>query len=168
MSDDHIEPASSLRGESSAWMSIPPRPDGLASTVLIVDDDGAARLLMRRWLEKAGIIVTEVESGDQAIEQIEKLGARLGAVLLDVMLPGKDGFTVLSELRAIPEYSQLPVVVLSAHAQDEQDVIRSLNVGADDHIAKPFSGPVIENDGQNKRHRPKCGMPTLCRFILSP
>ena len=124
-------------------MSIPPRPDGLASTVLIVDDDGAARLLMRRWLEKAGIIVTEVESGDQAIEQIEKLGARLGAVLLDVMLPGKDGFTVLSELRAIPEYSQLPVVVLSAHAQDEQDVIRSLNVGADDHIAKPFSGPVM-------------------------
>jgi two-component system, OmpR family, response regulator len=101
--------------------------------ILIVDDDAEIRLLLARYLEKNGLRATAVADG-RAMRQALERGA-FDLVVLDVMMPGDDGFTLCRELRA---RSDIPVIMLTARGE-ETDRVVGLELGADDYVPKPFS-----------------------------
>jgi two-component system, OmpR family, response regulator len=101
--------------------------------ILIVDDDAEIRTLLQRYLEKNGLRATAVGDG-RAMRQALDRGA-YDLVVLDVMLPGDDGFTLCRELRA---RSDIPIVMLTARGE-EMDRVVGLEMGADDYVPKPFS-----------------------------
>lgn len=105
----------------------------MAYKILIADDEQEIRSLLRLYLEKDGYQVLEAEDGRAAISILENEGADMA--LLDIMMPGLDGYQVLKKLR---ESSNIPVMVLSAKNQDA-DKILGLDLGADDYLAKPFN-----------------------------
>ncbi len=102
--------------------------------ILVADDDPSIRELVRLYLEKEGYAVRCADRGDTALEQFLKMPPDL--MLLDVMLPGQDGFQVL---RAVRRAGNIPVIMLTA--RDETiDKVLGLELGADDYITKPFDG----------------------------
>ena len=101
--------------------------------VLIVDDERAIRRLLRMYLTDAGFTVAEAADGEAAIDQVRRGGIDL--VLLDLMLPEMDGFTVVRRLR---EMAHVPVIMVTARA-DETNRVTGLELGADDYVVKPFS-----------------------------
>ena len=103
-----------------------------ASTILIVEDDPALRTLTARALQQNGYQVRPAASAPEMWLALD-VGA-VDLVLLDVMLPGKDGWTILHEIRA---ESSTPVIMLTARG-DTGERVRGLELGADDYIAKPF------------------------------
>jgi DNA-binding response OmpR family regulator len=107
---------------------------GLSVTVLVVEDDAAVRRGVADVLRAAGHDPQQCARGDEAVEAATRCAASL--VLLDVALPGCDGFAVLAALRA--RRPRLPVIMLTARG-DEADRVRGLNLGADDYVVKPFS-----------------------------
>ncbi len=111
--------------------------------MLVVDDDDATRRLIRMWVERAEVEVIEAENGKSGLELARQHVARLDAIILDVMMPGMDGFAVLNALQEEPSTAEVPVVLLTAHANEEGDVVRGIERGAIDHVAKPFRGPVL-------------------------
>ncbi len=100
---------------------------------LLVEDDARLAALTKEYLEGHGVAVVHV--GDGRRGQEEALTGRYDAVLLDLMLPGKDGLEVCREIRA---RSDVPIVVLTARGE-EADRVMGLELGADDYLAKPFS-----------------------------
>lgn len=109
----------------------------------MVDDDGSNRLLAVRWLERAGLSTCEAENGEDALRLLRNAPEQVGAVLLDVMMPGMNGYAVLQQLQSEDALRDVPVVMLSGHAHQESDVVYGLRHGAVDHIAKPFRGPIL-------------------------
>jgi DNA-binding response OmpR family regulator len=105
----------------------------MAGTVLLVEDEPSVGELVRGYLSRDGYRVIWVRSGEDALVEIERHPVRL--VLLDIGLPGKDGFDVCRDLRA---HSDVPILMLTAR-DEEPDRIVGLEVGADDYITKPFS-----------------------------
>ena len=101
--------------------------------ILTADDDPQLLRLISRNLQFEGYDVIAVSDGQQALEQIESHAP--DAVLLDVMMPRMDGFTVCQRVR---EFSTVPIIIVTARGQD-QDKIRGLDLGADDYLTKPFS-----------------------------
>src|SRR5512142_933456 len=101
--------------------------------VLLVEDDLRLAALTREYLEGHGVAVVHVADGRRA--QDEALSGRYDAVLLDLMLPGKDGLEVCREVRA---RSDVPIIVLTARGE-EADRVMGLERGADDYLAKPYS-----------------------------
>ena len=104
----------------------------------MVDDDDAIRQLLASYLEKHGFTVETAASGEAFLERFRSLGseeARQALVVLDIMMPGIDGFEVCRELRT---FSKVPVIMLTA-VSDEMDRIIGLEIGADDYLAKPFN-----------------------------
>ena len=99
--------------------------------ILIVEDDAEIAALERDYLQMAGFEAVVAGDGAEGL----KAARTADLVILDIMLPGMDGFTVLKELR---ETSDIPVILLSARGE-EFDKIRGLGLGADDYIQKPFS-----------------------------
>src|SRR6266516_7647822 len=106
---------------------------GKKTTILAADDDPQLLRLMTRNLQLEGYDVLAASDGKQAFEIIESNA--LDLVLLDVMMPKMDGFTVLYRAR---EFSAVPVIIVTARGQD-QDKVRGLDLGADDYLTKPFS-----------------------------
>lgn len=103
--------------------------------VLVIDDEADVRLLYRVNLRHAGFEVLEADDGDRGIDAaLEHLP---DAVVLDLMMPGADGFEVLRVLRAHPDAEEVPVLVLTADARSE-DHRRCFQLGADEVITKPF------------------------------
>jgi DNA-binding response OmpR family regulator len=103
------------------------------TTILAADDDPQILRLVTRNLQFDGYEVIAVSDGAAALEQIEARSPDL--VLLDIMMPRMDGFTVTQRVR---EFSAVPIIILTARGQD-QDKIRGLDLGADDYLTKPFS-----------------------------
>jgi two-component system, OmpR family, response regulator len=101
--------------------------------VLLVEDDLRLAGLTREYLEGHGVAVVHVSDGRKGLA--EALTGRFDAVLLDLMLPGKDGLDVCREVRA---RSDVPVIVLTARGE-EADRVMGLELGADDYLGKPFS-----------------------------
>ena len=101
--------------------------------VLLVEDDLRLAALTREYLEGHGVAVVHVADGRKGQE--EALTGRYDAVLLDLMLPGKDGLDVCREVRA---RSDVPIVVLTARGE-EADRVMGLELGADDYLGKPYS-----------------------------
>ncbi|MHC4820931.1 MAG: response regulator transcription factor [Planctomycetota bacterium] len=102
--------------------------------VLVVEDDPAIRRGLVDALSYRGFRVREAEDGRTGLETA--LGAELDLVLLDVLLPEMDGFSVLEELRRAKP--RLPVIMVTARGM-ESDTVRGLSAGADDYVVKPFS-----------------------------
>jgi DNA-binding response OmpR family regulator len=105
----------------------------MAGTVLLVEDEPSVGELVRGYLTRDGYRVVWVRSGDEAMVELDRHQVRL--VLLDIGLPGKDGFDVCRDIRA---RSQVPILMLTAR-DEEPDRIVGLEVGADDYVTKPFS-----------------------------
>ncbi len=103
------------------------------SQVLLVEDDAAIRIALTRSLHDHGHVVTSVGSGMPALTAAVE--SRPDVVLLDLGLPDVDGADVLSMLRAV---SDVPVIIATAR-DDEADVVRLLDLGADDYVIKPFT-----------------------------
>jgi type II secretory ATPase GspE/PulE/Tfp pilus assembly ATPase PilB-like protein/ActR/RegA family two-component response regulator len=107
----------------------------LRRKVLLVDDEDALRRVMRDLLEREGYIVSEARDGVQALDQVDRTGPDV--IVLDLNLPGLDGYGVLSHLRSRPATADIPVVVLTAKG-DEDNEVRVFELGADDFLTKPF------------------------------
>jgi len=104
-------------------------------TVMIVEDDRVIVALLRHMLERRGYSVEVAEDGRAALSRIE--GDPPGLVLLDVMLPFIDGFELIQRMRDAPAWARVPVIMLTAKAQ-ERNVVRALDSGASDYVVKPF------------------------------
>lgn len=105
----------------------------MSKTILIAEDDADIRAVLRLYLESEGFGVLEAPDGEKALALA--LEQNPDAAILDVMMPGMDGFRLT---RALRRTSDIPVLILSAKSQDS-DKILGLNLGADDYIAKPFN-----------------------------
>ncbi len=108
--------------------------------VLIVEDEDDIRELVSYHLLKEGYQVAGVASGEEALEIAERQVPDL--ILLDVMLPGMDGFAVCRQLRAAPRTANVSIMMLTAKSE-EADIVRGLNEGATDYVTKPFSPRVL-------------------------
>ena len=107
-----------------------------ATAALLIDDDARLGELVKEYLGKHEIAVTVAADGERGLAALGH--GRFDVVLLDVMLPGADGFEVCRRLRATPELTTLPVIMLTARG-DDVDKIVGLELGADDYLAKPFN-----------------------------
>ncbi|MGH2486345.1 MAG: response regulator transcription factor [Ktedonobacterales bacterium] len=101
--------------------------------VVVADDDPQLLRLVTRNLQLEDFEAVGVSDGQQALERIEEKAPDL--VILDVMMPKLDGFTVCERVRA---FSAVPIIIVTARGQD-QDKVRGLDIGADDYLTKPFS-----------------------------
>ena len=106
--------------------------EGAEQHILVVDDDGRLRELLRRFLVENGYHVTTAEDAEQARASLKNFAYDL--MVLDVMMPGQDGVSFTGELR---ESTDLPVLLLTARGETE-DRISGLSAGADDYLVKPF------------------------------
>jgi DNA-binding response OmpR family regulator len=111
-------------------MSGPPSTPG---TVLVVDDEPMVREVVCAYLDREGFETFEAADGRSALAEVQSRNPDL--IILDVMLPKLDGYSVLSELR---KSTDVPVILLTARA-DEVDRVLGLELGADDYVVKPFS-----------------------------
>jgi len=101
-------------------------------TILVAEDDPSCRSALLQYFERTGYRVTEATDGPSTLRAVFQHSASL--VILDLGLPGFDGADVLAKIR---RHSAVPVIVCSGR-DSEEDRIRTLNLGADDYIAKPF------------------------------
>jgi DNA-binding response OmpR family regulator len=114
-------------------------PDKI-SRVLIVEDEQHLADGLRFNLEAEGYAVNVADTGEGALELLAEQPSGFDVVVLDVMLPGKDGFTVMSELRAGGQY--VPTLMLTARGRPE-DVLKGFAAGADDYLTKPFELSIL-------------------------
>jgi CheY-like chemotaxis protein len=124
----------------SSRQSKPPNPVGEPKRVLVVEDDASYRWVIRRLLESAfgdEISVEEAPTGDRAIERLGS-GVPLDLVLLDLSLPGADGFAILKRLRADDRTRLVPVIVVTS-SQEPSDVRRAYELGANSFVSKSDS-----------------------------
>jgi len=105
--------------------------------VLLVEDDRSIREMTAVGLRRAGFDVTTAAAGDEALAAVE--AGRFDVLVLDVMLPGRDGFEVCREVRRT---RSTPILMLTARA-DSHDIVTGLELGADDYVTKPFELPVL-------------------------
>lgn len=104
--------------------------------ILVCEDEDAIRDFVVINLKRAGYSVTDVDCGEKALDVFKAEGGNFDVVLLDIMMPGIDGFTVCKRLREMS--STIGIIMLSAKTQ-EMDKVSGLMLGADDYITKPFS-----------------------------
>ncbi|WP_120997388.1 response regulator [Stutzerimonas urumqiensis] len=104
--------------------------------ILMVEDEEDIAFLIRFMLERQGFGVEHAADGRQALDYITT-GAVPNLVLMDIMLPYHDGLELVERLRAQPGWDSVPVLMLTAKAR-EVDIVRALELGADDYVTKPF------------------------------
>lgn len=103
--------------------------------ILLVDDEPEIRFLTRRMLEKEGHSVTEAENGEMALRMLQKDKPDL--ILLDVRMPGLNGWEVCRRIKADDKTKSIPVVMFTVRTSEE-DIQKSVDYGANAHINKPF------------------------------
>lgn len=107
----------------------------MSSKILIIDDDTELCTLMKKCIAQEGLEADVAHAGKSGLSKIENQNDKYCLIILDVMLPGMNGFQVLSEIR---KSSMVPVLMLTAKG-DEIDKVTGLRLGADDYLTKPFS-----------------------------
>lgn len=112
----------------------------LKPQILIIEDEDDIRELVRYNLERENFSVSEAESGETGLKAVAQKKPDL--ILLDLMLPGKDGLQICRELKQSPDNSRIPVMMMTAKGE-ESDVVTGLELGAEDYIVKPFSPKVL-------------------------
>ena len=109
--------------------------------IVLIEDDPGIRTVIRLALKGAGFTsICEAENGTDGLALVQREKPVL--VILDLMLPGMDGLAVCSAIRRTPSVSGTPIVMLTARTAEE-DVVRGLELGADDYITKPFSNAIL-------------------------
>lgn len=111
-----------------------------AARLLVVDDNEMNRDMLSRRLERRGFAVVCAEDGEKALAEIAS--GPFDAILLDIMMPGLDGWEVLKRIRAKHSATQLPVIMATAKDQRE-DIVQALAAGANDYVTKPLDFPVV-------------------------
>lgn len=114
----------------------PASGDGGRPKVLVADDDPIVLKFLEALLTDAGFAVTTAEDGEKALTRIREIGPDL--VILDLVMPYRDGFEVTRAVRQSPTTRNIPIVILSMKDK-ESDVLRCFEIGADDFIRKPFN-----------------------------
>ena len=107
--------------------------------ILVVDDESRMRKLLKDFLSAKGYQILEAEDGEKAIEVFEENRNKIKLILLDVMMPKLDGWSVLRKIR---QESNLPVIMLTARGE-EQDELFGFELGVDEYISKPFSPKIL-------------------------
>jgi two-component system phosphate regulon response regulator PhoB len=123
-----------VREKQKGWVAMPER------RILVVDDEEDIRELLRHHLEREKYRTVSAESGEKALELA--MAAAFDGIILDILLPGIDGFEVIKKLKGYPRTRSIPVVMLSARTEDA-DIVAGLELGAEDYVVKPFSPLVL-------------------------
>lgn len=110
------------------------------TTILIIEDETDIRELVKYNLQREGFVVLESESGEDGLKVVERTIPDL--ILLDLMLPGKDGLEICRMLKRNERTQHIPVVMMTARGE-ESDIVMGLELGAEDYIVKPFSPKVL-------------------------
>lgn len=108
----------------------------MRKTILIVDDEPNIVESLEFLMEREGFDTVVADDGEAALHAMESSNPDL--VLLDIMMPGKDGYEVCRQIRATPDWKQAKIIMLSAKSRDTE-IAKGLAVGADAYITKPFS-----------------------------
>ena len=108
-------------------------------TVLIVDDESRMRKLVKDFLVQKEYKVLEAADGEEALKVFEENKNKIGIILLDVMMPKLDGWSVLRQIRQV---SNVPIIMLTARGE-EQDELFGFELGVDEYISKPFSPKIL-------------------------
>lgn len=108
--------------------------------ILVVEDENAIREMMRFALDRAGFRVAEAANAQEARLKIAEKHPDL--ILMDWMMPGTSGVELTRELKSVPTTQDIPVIMVTARAEEE-DKVRGLNLGCDDYVSKPFSFPEL-------------------------
>jgi CheY-like chemotaxis protein len=108
---------------------------GRGATVLLVEDEDQLRRVMKDLLQREGYRVAEARDGIQALDEVDRYAPDV--IILDLNLPGIDGYSVLAQLRSRPATREIPIMVLTAKG-DEDNEVRVFELGADDFVTKPF------------------------------
>lgn len=108
--------------------------------ILVVEDEADLRELIQYNLKRGGFQVDTAEAGEKAIQAVSQSPPHL--ILLDLLLPGMDGLEVCRRLKSHPRTASIPVIMVTAKGEDA-DVVKGLELGADDYVTKPFSPRVL-------------------------
>ena len=108
-------------------------------TVLIVDDEARMRKLVKDFLQKKDYTVLEAADGEEALQVFAENENKISIILLDVMMPKLDGWSVLRQIR---QTSKVPIIMLTARGE-EQDELFGFELGVDEYISKPFSPKIL-------------------------
>jgi len=111
------------------------KPDA-AIRVIVIDDETDILRLIRTKLSKEGFDVSTASNGDEGIEKV--LREKPDVMIVDILMPGKDGYQVVTEVKAKLQEDSPIIIMLTSKTEDE-DMVRGLSMGADDYITKPFS-----------------------------
>jgi two-component system phosphate regulon response regulator PhoB len=111
-----------------------------AEQILIIEDDPEIQEMLEHSFAREGWNLYQAKTGEEGLKQLSKAGA--DCVILDIMLPGMDGFKVLKKIREEKQYQSLPVIICTARGE-EADIVTGLELGADDYVVKPYSPRVL-------------------------
>ena len=111
----------------------------IQNSILVVDDEERMRKLIKDFLTAKGYIILEAEDGEKALEIFENNKNKISLILLDVMMPKLDGWSVLRQIR---QTSNVPIIMLTARGE-EQDELFGFELGVDEYISKPFSPKIL-------------------------
>ena len=109
-------------------------------TILVVDDESRIRKLIKDFLRQEDYFVIEAEDGEDALNVFEENKNKIDLIILDVMMPKFDGWSVLRKIRQ--DNNQIPIIMLTARAE-EQDELFGFELGVDEYITKPFSPKIL-------------------------
>ncbi len=108
----------------------------MSKRILVVDDEEVIRKFVKIHLSKLGYLVTEAEDGQKAMD---KMGSeRFDLIICDVMMPHKNGWEVVKEVKSNPELSEIPIILLTAK-NDDADMFKGYELGANYYMTKPFT-----------------------------
>ena len=107
--------------------------------ILVVDDEARMRKLIKDFLTVKGYTILEAEDGEKALEIFAENSSKINLILLDVMMPKLDGWSVLRQIR---QESKIPIIMLTARGE-EQDELFGFELGVDEYISKPFSPKIL-------------------------
>lgn len=110
------------------------------ATILVVDDNRLSRLTLVRAVEELGYVALAAEGGEQALDVLASEG--VDAVLLDIVMPGMDGYQVLEHLRNDTSLREIPVIIISA-VDESESIARGIELGALDHLPKPYDSAIL-------------------------
>ena len=108
-------------------------------TILVVDDESRMRKLIKDFLAQKGYSILEAGDGEEALQVYEENKSHINLILLDVMMPKLDGWSVLRQIR---QSSRIPIIMLTARGE-EQDELFGFELGVDEYISKPFSPKIL-------------------------
>ena len=111
----------------------------VSENILVVDDESRMRKLIKDFLAQKGYSILEAEDGEKGLEVYEENKNKISLILLDVMMPKLDGWSVLRQIR---QESKVPIIMLTARGE-EQDELFGFELGVDEYISKPFSPKIL-------------------------